>query len=516
MFEDRQYQTDAIDYIINEPDDRRPILCAPTGSGKTVICAKIAKHYLDQGKTFGFLTPREEILWQNHGVMQEICGQSNVSVFKAGENWRSWLPIHIISWPTLRARAGKEHLLWPDVDVLAIDEAHLSLSHQMVEKVLPHYLEKGTKIFGVTATPARKSGKGLGDFFTFIKNVTSVRQLVKDGYLAPCEYWGGELADLTGVQVVRGDYNEKQLAAACAPLVGDVIDNWARLASGRHTIVYAVNIAHCEALTERFQQAGVKAAALHIHKTPERRHEINVAFKRREIQVLVNVTIASYGYDAPSVDCIVLASPTKSVVLWLQRIGRGMRPHPDKEFCMVIDHTGGVRDPELGYADDLRRWRLDKRKEASGNWSRDDHNEKKEESKTHECEECLYIFSRSLACPKCGWEVPLPKKDVAAVDADLVRISRQMNDGMPKGWPEPRRFYLMLLYHARMCGMNEKWAYFSYRDFAAENIDLRPTSAPLDWKSEEGIRPTIRVKNWISQRRKAYVEEQRAKEPAAA
>ncbi|KKK98776.1 hypothetical protein LCGC14_2639360, partial [marine sediment metagenome] len=318
MFEDRQYQTDAIDYIINEPDDRRPILCAPTGSGKTVVVAKIAKHYLDQGKTFGFLTPREEILWQNHGVTQEICGQSNVSVFKSGEPWRSWLPIHIISWPTLRARAGKEHLLWPDVDVLAIDEAHLSLSHMMVEKVLPHYLQTKTKIFGVTATPARKSGKGLGDFFTHIKNVTSVRQLIKDGYLAPCEYWGGKMADLTAVQVVRGDYNEKQLAAASAPLVGDVIDNWGRLASERHTIVFAVNVAHCEALTERFRTAGVSVASLHIHKTPERRRQINEEFKRGDIQVLVNVTIASYGYDAPSVDCIVLARPTKSVVLWLQ------------------------------------------------------------------------------------------------------------------------------------------------------------------------------------------------------
>ncbi len=500
MFEDRQYQTDAIEYIINEPDDRRPILCAPTGSGKTVVVAKLAKHYLDQGKTFGFLTPREEILWQNHGVTQEICGVTNVSVFKSGESWRAWLPIHIISWPTLRARAAKQNLLWPDVDVLAIDECHLALSKMMVERVLPHY-EDNTKIFGVTATPARKSGKGLGQYFTNIKHVTTVRQLIKDGYLAPCEYWGGKMADLSGVGMSRGDYNEKQLAEASAPLVGDVIENWARLASSRHTIVFAVDVAHCEALTERFQQAGVKAAALHIHKTPERRHQINEAFKRRDIQVLVNVTIASYGYDAPSVDCIVLARPTKSVVLWLQMIGRGMRPHPGKDFCMIIDHTGGVRDPDLGYADDLRRWRLDNRKRASANWSRDDRNEKKEEGedKAHECEECRYVFSRSLVCPKCGWEIPLPKRDIEATQADLVRISRLRKDGPKEEWPDTKSFYLMLRHHAARKRYKPAWARYKYE----ERIGCMPLRT---WDKAPTVVPSVLVANWIHSRLIAFVK----------
>ncbi len=500
MFELRDYQREAVDYAINA--DGRPILCAPTGSGKTVVAAFVAQHYLERGERVAFLTPREEILWQNHGVVQDVCGEENVTVLKAGEEWRQWLPMHIVSWPTLVARTGRKQggeAWYPDVDVLLIDECHLAVSKRMAERVLPYYADR--KVIGVTATPARSSGRGLGSYFTEIKHVTTVRQLVKDEFLAPCEYWGGKEADLRKVRTVAGDFNRKQLSERVAPLVGDVVENWCRLAEDRHTLVFAVDVAHAEALAERFQAAGIVAESLHIHKTPEHRRRIVEQFKSGHIQVLVNVTIASYGFDAPSVDCVVLARPTKSIVLHLQMLGRGMRIDPERpdKVCRIIDHAGNVT--RLGAGDDLYRWRLDDTKRAAGNWSRDKRSGEKE-TKQHTCEDCNYIFSRSLVCPKCGWAVPLPKRDIDAVDAELVRIARNGGE-RPHGFPDDATFHRMLHGWSLKRGYAPGWIYHTFRDYAGK---------PPPWGYDRlgPLEPSPLVRNWLTKRAKAYRRRQRA------
>jgi hypothetical protein len=127
-----------------------------------------------------------------------------------------------------------------------------------------------------------------------------------------------------------------ELSDACALLVGDVIDNWLRLARDRHTVVFAVDIAHCEMLHERFLEVGVASGRVHNKMTDEARAETIRKFRSRELQVLVNVTIASYGFDCPEVDCIVAARPTQSIVLWLQCLGRGMRYTPTATECIAI------------------------------------------------------------------------------------------------------------------------------------------------------------------------------------
>ena len=396
-FEDRQYQLDAVDYAM--ASEGRPILCAPTGSGKTYIAAMMAKRTLDEGGTFGIMTPREEILAQVAETMAEVCGPTNVGVIKAGWEPNPYAHVQVMSWPTLVARVGRHgtDYLQP-FSRLAIDECHLATSPRMQERILPYYEERA-RVVGLTATPSRKSGRGLGTYFTEIKHVTSVRQLIQNGNLCPLEYWAGKFADVEGVRTTAGDFNQKQLRERTAPLVGDVIDNWCRLAQDRHTLVFAVDVPHCEALAERFQRAGVSAAPLHSHMAPEKRHEVVEAFKARRIQVLVNVTIASYGFDAPTVDCVVMARPTKSIVLHLQMLGRGMRVSPGKEVCMVLDHADNVR--RLGQAESRYRWRLSKGRKAVANWERhEDNDDKSPDENLHECEECHHLFARSRTCPK--------------------------------------------------------------------------------------------------------------------
>lgn len=492
MIEDREYQDDDVTYAMNHGVNDKVIHCAPTGSGKTIIQVKVAKRELDRGDSTAILTPRNEIFDQTLGHARALCGLGNVSVLRAkrpGEVWHPVNPVHVVSWPTLIKRAQKDDFWFPKVQRVLVDECHLSVAPKILE-ILHHYAPKA-RIDGYTATPARLTGRGLGHFFTEIKHVTSVRRLIADGYLAPVEYYGGATPDMQGIKVRRGDYETKKLSDRCVELVGDAVDNWLRLASDRHTIVFAVDIAHCEALAERYRYVGIAAAALHTGMDQPERDKVVAAFKAGRIQVLVNVTIASYGFDAPSVNCIQGCRPTKSIVLHLQMIGRGMRPKEDGGSCLMLDHTPNVRD--LGFADDLYRWTLDEGRQAA---SRVNEKGEAEEPTNHTCEECGHIFAASRVCPKCGWKVPFSKRDVAAIEADLVPIGRVMVKRLPEGWPSHEVFYGMLRHFAankKPKPYKSMWAVHKFE----EKAECRP---PKDWDNHAMVPPNERVANWIKSR----------------
>ena len=513
IIEDRPYQDTDVNYALDHGVDDKIIHCAPTGSGKTIIQAKICKRELDRGDSTAILTPRNEIFNQTHAIVADLCGWGNVSTLRAkrsDETWNPVNPVHIVSWPTLISRARRSSFWFPKVDRVLVDECHLSMAPRILE-ILEHYAPKA-RIDGYTATPARQTGRGLGHFFTEIKNVTSVRQLVKDGWLCPVEYYAGAHADLAGIKIKRGDYEVGKLSEASRTkqLIGDAVDNWLRLASDRHTIVFTVDIAHCEAITERYQKAGIKAAALHTGMEQTERDAVNDAFKSQRLQVLVNVSIASYGYDAPSVNCIQILRDTKSIVLHLQMIGRGMRPamgedglpikdreHPDFKVCMVLDHTNNVRS--LGMADDLFRWRLDEGKKACENWTRNEESGEAEEAKQHTCEECKYIFSGSRVCPKCGWKVPFSKRDVAATEADLVPIGKVLVEKLPKGFPSHEVFFAMLAHYGKEKGYKPGWPLAKFKEKCGE-------WPPHYWGGMAMVPPSKRVLNWITSRNIAYAK----------
>lgn len=492
--EERQYQTDDVNYAMHHGKDDKVIHCSPTGSGKTVIQCRIAKRELDRGDSTAILTPRNEILDQTLGLARHLCGHSNVSVLRAkrpGEHWNPVNPVHVVSWPTLIARAKRSDFWFPKVQRLLVDECHLSVAPKILE-ILHHYAPKA-RIDGYSATPARLTGRGLGYFFTEIKHVTSVRKLIKDGYLCPVEYYGASVPDLTGIRVRRGDYETKKLSDACIELIGDAVDNWLRLAHDRHTLVFAVDIAHAEALAARYRHVGVKAAALHTGMDQKERDEVVAAFKSQRIQVMVNVTIASYGFDAPSVTCVQCCRPTRSIVLWLQMIGRGMRPGHGP--CMLLDHAGNTQ--ALGFADDLFRWFLDDGRQAAYNWSRDKRSGEEKESKVHTCNDCGHLFKQSRVCPMCGWKVPFSKRDVDVKEGDLVPIGRNTGKALPADWVSHEVFFGMLRHHAKEKGRNPMWAVHRFE----EKCECKP---PYEWNNHAMVPPDERVKNWIKSKDIAF------------
>lgn len=184
MYDDRAYQQEDVEYALKHGNELRPIHCLATGGGKTYCQALIAKHEMDAGNGVGILTPRGEIFDQTHGCLNEVVGMTNVGTLRAGMEWLSYMPVHLISWDTLISRVKKSDFWYPDIKRLIVDEAHLSVSPRKLE-ILDYYADKGIIIDGYTATPARRSGKGLGSFYTNIKNVISIKELIRRGYLTP-------------------------------------------------------------------------------------------------------------------------------------------------------------------------------------------------------------------------------------------------------------------------------------------------------------------------------------------
>lgn len=520
MFELRPYQSEAIATTYQRVEqEHRPIICAPCGSGKTVIAGQLAKDALEAGKRVIWMTGREEIIRQAYRTFSDMCGVKNVGVLCAGlageAPWWFYPPVTIASWDTLKARWHKSDSWRIPAEVVLIDEAHLSLSEKMRRTVLPYYESK--TVVGFTATPARKSGKGLGSFYSRIIQVRSVQQIIDDGFLAPCEYWAGSHADTSAIahDYKTGDFKAKELAAAHRDgvLIGDVVDNWLRLSKERHTIVFAVDIAHAQSLTERFQAASITAEVIHSKMPHGTREAVSEQFRAGQIQVLVNVGIATYGYDVPEVNCVVVARPTKSIVLWHQMVGRGMRPK-DGDHCMVLDHGDNVR--RLGCIEDEIRWRLDEGKEAAANTTRDGDPTRKKppEAPPTECGQCHYVFSRSRICPKCGWEKPVAARDVETIDADLVRV-RKARAELELEKQDRRTWYLMVRGWCLENGKKPGMAFYKFKEKFKEE-------PPPQWNGMQAIPPNARVNAEMHKaiqnyaRRQSYAQRKHARQQAEA
>jgi superfamily II DNA or RNA helicase len=491
MFVARDYQEEAIANVHQRVSEgHTPIVSAATGSGKSIIAGLLAKEALDAGKRVLFISFREEILDQIFGIFNDICGRGNVGyLMRDKKPWWFYPPVTVASADTLKARWHKSDSWKIPADLVLVDEAHLSLSPKMTRTVMPHYKEQ--TVIGFSATPARRTGLGLGSYYSRIVQVRSVQQLIDDGHLAACEYWAGPHAATEGLRTDSRtrDFREGDIVEWSKKdgdkRIGDIVDNWLRLARDRHTIVFAVDIADAVALTERFQAAGVAAEVIHSKMRHEARTQVSDQFRAQEIQVLINVGVCVYGYDVPSCNCVVLGRPTKSIVMHHQQIGRGIRPNPDGGHTMILDHADNVR--RLGCIEDEIRWRLGKGKEAAVNTTRDGDatRNKKPEAPPTECGNCHYIFVRSRICDKCGWEKPIAAREVDTIQANLERIRKARSTGTPDE-KDQRTYYLMA---KGWCELNGKDIGMAYHQTKRK----LKFDAPWAWRNLPSFKPDARV-----------------------
>jgi superfamily II DNA or RNA helicase len=408
----RPYQLAAIERVRSHlRTHRRVLLAAPTGAGKTVIASAIIASAHSKGSHVVFFAHRRELIHQTRRKLIDagIPGES-IGVLMADDPFTDLTaPIQIASIDTFRHREP------PLASLVIIDEAHRSLANTYLEAI-KHYSDAGAVVIGMTATPYRADGGGLGDIYEALEVVASPAQLIAEGFLTAPRVFSvpvGSGPDLSGVRTRGGDYVTEDLTEAMNSqrLVGDIVDHWQRLAEGRRTVVFATGVEHSRAITEAFLAAGV--AAEHLDgETPTRdRDAILRRIEVGETLVVSNCGVLCEGWDQPAVKCCILARPTKSTGLYLQQAGRILRPW-EGVSAVILDHAGNAL--EHGLPQDDRTFGLAKTTAKRGNPT------------TKECPECCAVLPLGTrTCPECGHEFPVgaaPRAQADSADGELVEL----------------------------------------------------------------------------------------------
>lgn len=467
---------------------KRIVLQAPTGSGKGQVIAELIRLATAKRKRVLFMAPRRELIHQTRDILAKrgiFAG-----VIMAGEPANRLLDVQVASADTLHARGVRsKRIEMPEADLLVIDEAHIFIS-QSRQDIISHY--DGKTVIGLTATPARGDGRGLGEVFEDLVLGPSVRELTEGGFLVPARYFAPSKPDLAGIKLNKDrDYIEGQLGARMddAKLIGDIVDNWRRIAPDRRTVVFCVNRAHSRHVCQAFCDAGIVAEHLDGETDAQERSDILERVRRGATQVLTNVFVASYGLDIPALDCAVLARPTKNITLYLQTVGRVLRPFPGKADCIVIDHAGAVA--ENGFADDFVPWSLDG--EESVKERKQEAAEKSAAPKELECSVCHTVFKGRRQCPSCGHQVVAETKAIPTHKADLVEMQRsEKRANRNDTWEQKADFMGQLRAYAAKTGKADGWCAHKYREaYGVWPNDPRVKRAPY-----KPITPEVR--NWIT------------------
>lgn len=355
---------------------KRVVLQAGTGSGKTVMAAAIVQSAVARGKRVLFTTHRREIHAQTIEKLRQAGVQAaELTAGKAVPDAQ----VIAASQQTLARRAI------PQVDFVIIDEAHSGIEQTrrlMAALPLAHFLL-------LTATPARTDGQPLPA--DVIVCGPSIKSLQEQGHLVGTRLYGVESPDLAGIPMRHGDYAQDALEVAYrgTRLVGQVAENWKKLCTGRRTILFASGVNHSKDCRDSLLAAGVRAA--HVDgSTPEaERAQVWEQLRKHELDVVCNVGVAIEGLDIPEVSAIYLARATTSVTVYLQAIGRGMRPGGANNLIIV---DAGANVWRHGLPEDEREWSLIDRVNT----------DKVKAFTLQHCRKCLAIFMPASACPRCG------------------------------------------------------------------------------------------------------------------
>jgi len=471
---------------------RRICMQAPTGWGKTEFAAALTNSAQAKGKKVLFTVPAISLIDQTVGMFARR-GILDVGVIQASHHLSNWdMPIQVASVQTLMRRTV------PDVGVVMLDECHRWF--KFYEKWLgtkshpvPEWID--VPLIGLSATPWTK---GLGSWFDHFHKAATIGQMIDEKNLSPFVVYAPSHPDLSHVRIVGGEYHEGELSETMQEgyLIADAVETWLRLADRRPTLCYAVDRPHAKKLQQQFEAAGVKCGYQdHTTKDTER-EQIKRKFHNGEYEVVVNVETLTTGVDW-DVRCISMCRPTKSDMLFVQIVGRGLRNappgSPPKDHCLILDHSdnhlrlGFVTDIDESYVglDNGRTPRHDNRTEGI--------------RLPKECPRCAYLKPPKMAqCPGCGFTATYVSK-IEAGDGELRELKpkpKKPKDPMEMSAYDRTMFFAELKGYAFQHGYKPGWAAQKYRDrfgkWPANDmkniLPMAPKPSTASWIKSEQIR----------------------------
>lgn len=394
---------------------RRVLAVLPPGGGKTVIAAFIAQRFAERSQGVYFNCHRAELLQQTSLTFSN-CGLAH-GFIAAGRAMNANALTQVCSIDTLKNRLARIK----EPRVVIWDECHHigAAGWAAIMAAWPNAYH-----IGLTGTPWRMDGTGLGKFFDEMVQGPTAAELIERGNLAPYRIFAPSAPDMAGVRKQMGDFarGETERRMAKPKLTGDMIQHWRKLANGERTVGYAVSVAHSRHLAEEFKAAGIPAAHLDGDTPDNERRQLVRAFADGSVRVLFNVDLFGEGFDLAAIaqrevaiDAGILARPTNSLSLFLQQSMRPMRPAPGKT-AIILDHAGNTQ--RHGFPDDEREWTLEgsgKSKAANDNGP----------LPPATCENCFIQIRRPTPefCPSCGKRMLADARQIEVAEGELKEVT---------------------------------------------------------------------------------------------
>lgn len=446
----RDYQQNVVDRVYNswQNGNRNVALVMGTGLGKSICMSSIALDFKNQHRNVAVIAHRNELVSQmschlaRAGIVHRVIA-SNTTVGQITRKHRALFGKSFISPTELTAVVGVDTLIsryeslraWAQqISLWEIDEYHHCTVNNKWGKAVQ--LFQNAYGLGVTATPNRADGQGLGrhaDGYTDDMVIgPSMRWSIEHGFLADYEIVcpKSDLKVDDSQVSANGDWSNQTLrkAAEKSKIVGDVVQNYIKYALGRQAIVFATDVETADEISKDFNEHNIKAVSLNGNSQASYREQSLELFAKSEIQVLVNVDLFDEGLDISGCDVVIMARPTASLGKFLQQCGRALRPAPGKT-ALIIDHVSNVI--RHGLPDMPREWSLDRRQKRA-KAERDP-----DEIELTVCKNCLKPYEKfRTVCPYCGAEPALPEprsRSIEMVEGDLILLDRAALERMRRG-----------------------------------------------------------------------------------
>lgn len=410
----RDYQQDLIQRTRRAmATNRRVLIQAPTGAGKTALASFMAGETSARGAGLWFICHRQELVdgtsktFSKYGIAHGFIA--------AGQPMNLRALVQICSIDTLKNRLAT--MVPPKVAI--IDECHHASAAGWA-LVVKWLTENGAYVIGLSATPQRLDGQGLDEHFDTIVLGPTVAWLMAHGHLSTYKLFAPHIPDMKGVRRAMGDFSKKETAEKMdkPKLTGDIIKHWRAKAEGLRTIGFGVNVLHSQHLAESFCAAGIPAAHLDGSTEKGLRRRIIGQYAEGQIEVLFNTALFDEGFDLSAVagtdvtiDALIDAGPSQSLTKILQRWGRTLRPK-DGRPSIILDHAGNCM--RHGFPDDEREWSLEgkeKGKAANDNAP----------PPPVVCESCFNAVRQPIPdlCPHCQARLRKEAKPVEVADGEL-------------------------------------------------------------------------------------------------
>ncbi|MEX3764435.1 DEAD/DEAH box helicase [Paraburkholderia phenoliruptrix] len=432
----RDYQQVAVEEVRREfrAKNYPTLFVLPTGGGKTYTFSYIAANAAARGNSVVIIVHRKELLLQaskslaNLGIEHGLISPH----FTPDSKQR----VQVASVDTLLIRLKKTPNLFK-FSLIIFDESHHVIADNKWGTV--YEMMGRPPMLGVTATPVRTDGKGLGEhaggvFKSMVEGPTVKELIARGALLNPTVYSSLEVPDLQGVGKNKdGDYIAKQLAARIdkPKITGSAVAHYSKICPGARAIVFCVSVEHAQHVVEEFNAAGYRFALLVGAPTMSdaERTDVNKRLKRGDLDGACTVDLVSEGYDLPDLTCCIMLRATASEALFLQQVGRVMRPSDGKTECFLLDHVGNVGafvDGEYkrkhGLPDEEREWTLDGRKKKARKAADDEPT-----IALKQCPKCYHVHEPAPTCPVCKFEYPAPKgRQLEQVEGELQKVTPEM------------------------------------------------------------------------------------------